>query len=128
VKLEGTPLPTTFVSSTELQVFSFAAGPISGNITVTNPGTPEMMSQPRLIEFGPAPRIEPDPATLVEGITEQFVTNVTGSSDKNVQWFVDGGAANGRSQATVCIERTEHPPLLLSPSAPSSQSASSVKH
>jgi len=112
VKLDGKPLPTTFVSSTELQVFSFASGSFSGNITVTNPGKPEMMSQARLIEFGQGivVRIMPSPATVVTDTTQQFVANVTGSSNNNVHWFVDGGAANGTISADGLYRAPATPP------------------
>jgi len=97
VKLDGVALPTTFISSTQLRATSNVMQSSSGNITVTNPGSPSVVSGPRLVEFGLGIVVAIDPfnvsvATLAQ---RQFVANVSGTTDKTVYWYVNGGSSNG---------------------------------
>lgn len=97
VLLDGTPLPTTFVSSTQLQATSNVMQSSSGYITVVNPGPPGAVSSPRLIEFGQGivVTITPATATVATAAQQQFTAVVTGTSNTTVYWYVNGGNSNG---------------------------------
>jgi uncharacterized protein (DUF1800 family) len=95
-KLDGAPLPTTYVSSTQLKATSNVIQSSSGNLTVTNPcsATP---SSPRLIEFGLGivVTISPSTATVPTGANQQFTATVTGTNTTGVYWTVIGGSTRG---------------------------------
>ncbi len=97
VKLDGVALPTTFVSATQLQATSNIMQSGSGNITVTNPGSPSVTSGPRLIEFGLGivVTITPPTATVATNATQQFTATVTGAANTKVYWYVNGGSSKG---------------------------------
>jgi len=112
VKLEGTALPTTFVSSGELHVSSNVSQSGSGNITVTNPGMPDEVSSPRLVEFGAGIVLSITPATasVPAGTTKQFTSTVTGAADTVVWWYVNGGSANGTISSNGLYKAPATPP------------------
>ncbi|MFN0110138.1 MAG: DUF1800 family protein [Blastocatellia bacterium] len=97
VKLDGVAMPTAFVSATQLKVTSNFAQSGSGNLTVTNPGMPEVTSSPRLLEWGQGITVSISPATttVAAGAKQQFTANVANTSNKQVYWYVNGGSANG---------------------------------
>ena len=97
VRFDGVALPTTFISASQLRATSNFKQSGSGYITVVNPGTPDATSTPRLIEFGQGitVKITPSTATVMTGAQQQFVANVTGTSNKTVYWYVNGGSSNG---------------------------------
>ncbi|MBX7219057.1 MAG: DUF1800 family protein [Blastocatellia bacterium] len=95
--LDGNPLPTTYVSLTQLKVTSNIAQSSSGYITVVNPGPPGAVSQPRLIEFGQGivVTVTPATATVAPAAQQQFTVSVTGTTNTTVYWYVVGGSTNG---------------------------------
>jgi uncharacterized protein YjdB len=97
VMLDGAPLPTTYVSPTQLKAASNAAQSGSGYVTVVNPGPPSATSSPRLIEFGQGITVgvSPPSASVAPGAKQQFTAAVSGASNKKVYWYVNGGSANG---------------------------------
>lgn len=96
VKLDGMPLPTTYVSSTQIKATSNVMQSGAGYVSVTNPG-PAAVPYQRLVEFGTgiAMSVTPATANVNTGATQQFTANVTGSPDSSVYWYVVGGSANG---------------------------------
>jgi uncharacterized protein (DUF1800 family) len=96
VKLDGVPLPTIYVSSTELKATSNVLQSGSGYVSVTNPG-PNAVPYQRLVEFGTgiAMSITPATANVATAATQQFTINVTGAPSNQVYWYVIGGSANG---------------------------------
>lgn len=97
VMLEGVAMPTTFVSSTQLKVTSNFTDSGSGNLTVTNPGSPNVTSSPRLLEWGQGIKVTiiPPTATVAPGAKQQFTAIVSATTNKQVYWYVNGGSANG---------------------------------
>lgn len=91
-KLDGVAMPTTFVSSTMVRVSSNFMQSGSGNLTVSNPGTPPVTSAARLLEYGQGVvvSITPSTATVATGTQRQFTSNVSGTSNTTVYWYVDG--------------------------------------
>lgn len=112
VKLEGMPLPTTFVSSGELAVASSAAQSGSGNVTVTNPGMPDEVSVARLVEFGAGIvlSIDPGTASVQAGAARQFTSTVSGAANNTVYWYVNGGSANGTISSSGLYRAPAAPP------------------
>lgn len=97
VYLEGLAMPTTFVSATQLKVTSNFTDSGSGNLTVTNPGSPSATSSPRLLEWGQGIKVSivPSTATVAPGAKQQFTAYVSATTNKTVYWYVNGGSANG---------------------------------
>ncbi|HNB74323.1 MAG TPA: hypothetical protein PLS70_24605, partial [Acidobacteriota bacterium] len=97
VMLDGTPLPTTYVSATQLKATSNVMQSSSGYITVANPGPAGATSTPRLIEFGQGitVTITPSTAMVAPAAQQQFTANVSGTTNTTVYWYVTGGSANG---------------------------------
>ncbi|MEP7272212.1 MAG: DUF1800 family protein [Acidobacteriota bacterium] len=97
VMLNGVALPTTYLSSIQLRASSNVNQSSSGNITVANPGPAGAVSSPRLVEFGLGIVVSITPAspTVAAGAQQQFVANVTGTSNTEVYWYVNGGSSAG---------------------------------
>lgn len=97
VTIDGTAFPTTYVSSTQLKVTSNFAQSGSGYLTVVNPGPAGATSSPRLLEWGAGITVSITPATVTlgTGAKQQFTASVSGTSDKTVYWYVNGGSVNG---------------------------------
>lgn len=121
-KLDGVALPTTYVSSTQLNATSNVMQSSSGNITVTNPCN-AVASPPRLVEFGQGivVTISPATATVPTGGQQQFSATVTGTSNTTVYWYVVGGSSNG----TITSNGLYKAPLGA-PAAPVTITASSA--
>ena len=91
------PLPTTFVSPTQLTATGTATTAQVGvlPVTVTNPNPGAVTSAPINVQVnGPNPNIKvvvsPKTATLGAGNTMQFQATVTGTTDTSVVWSVNG--------------------------------------
>ncbi len=97
VMLDGTPLPTTYVSATQLKATSNVMQSSSGYITIANPGPVGATSTPRLIEFGQGITVTITPSTVMvaPAAQQQFTANVSGTTNTTVYWYVNGGSANG---------------------------------
>ncbi|HQR31679.1 MAG TPA: DUF1800 family protein [Blastocatellia bacterium] len=95
--LDGVAMPTTFVSATQLKVTSNFTDSGSGNLTVTNPGSPSATSSPRLLEWGQGIKVTilPSTVTVAPGAKQQFTAVVSATTNKTVYWYVNGGSANG---------------------------------
>src|SRR6185369_473500 len=112
VKLDGSVMPSTYISSTQLSVSSNFSQSGSGMITVTNPGTPDVTSQPSLLEWGQGivVKIDPPSATVSAGAQKQFTANVTGTTNTQVWWYVNGGSSNGTITSGGMYKAPKTPP------------------
>lgn len=97
VKLNGVALPTTFVSSTQLNATSNVAQSGGGYVTITNPGPANPTSSQRLVEFGQGivVTVTPSTANVAPAGKLQFSVNVSGAPTQQVWWYVNGGSVNG---------------------------------
>ncbi len=97
VRLNGVALPTTYVSSTQINATSNVATSGSGYVTVVNPGPTNPTSTQRLVEFGQGILVSVAPATtsVATSSQQQFTATVTGAPTTQVWWYVIGGSVNG---------------------------------
>ncbi|HMV47404.1 MAG TPA: DUF1800 family protein [Blastocatellia bacterium] len=103
VNWAGMPLPTTFVSSTQLKATGNATQSGSVYITVTNPGSPAVTSPQRLLEIGQGivVTMSPGSATLAPGATQQFTATVTGAANTGVYWYVNSSSSGNSTIGTI---------------------------
>jgi len=102
VLLNGAPLQTTFVSTTQLNATGSWNTAGNVNISVANPG-PAAVSVNYTIGFSSnvAISVLPLSATLQVGGTQQFVATVSNSSNTAVNWQVNGISGGNASVGTI---------------------------
>lgn len=115
VKWGGTPLPTTFVSASQLKATGTASQSGSVYITVTNPGASGATSSQRLLEIGQGIVVTMSPASAIvaPGAKQQFTATVTGAPINGVWWYV-----NNTSTGNSTIGWITQNGLYTAPSVP----------
>lgn len=108
VQFGGTPLTTTYVSSTSLKAMGTAAAAQAGtsvNLTVVNPGLGGTTSSVvKLAITAPLPvtvAVNPTTATVNTSATRQFTATVGGSSNTTVTWSVSGTVGGDATVGTI---------------------------
>lgn len=93
ILLNGSPLTTQFVSSTQLNATGSASTVGPSNITVANPGPGAVSSPPLVLSVNSnlAVTVTPATASLPPNGTRQFQAKVSGSANQAVSWSVIGG-------------------------------------
>jgi uncharacterized protein (DUF1800 family) len=119
VKWAGTPLPTTFVSSSQVRATGTATQSGSVFITVTNPGASGATSSQRLLEVGQGivVTITPSSATVAPGATKQFAATVTGAANTGVWWYVNNTSTGNSTIGTITQNGLYKAPAIA-PSTP----------
>jgi uncharacterized protein (DUF1800 family) len=119
VFLNGQPLATTFISSTQLAATGTVQQSGTQVINVVNPGPPGATSVNFTLGGNPSPSPTPVPtpsptptpklavsvtpaaATVKVGATQQFTASVTNSSNTQVQWQVNGVTGGNSTFGTI---------------------------
>lgn len=102
VRWNGTPLPTVFLSSTQLQATGNATQAGLVNITVANPGPGAVSSVITLsVISGVSVSISPNTASVAIGATQQFQATVSGTTNQAVTWKVNGTVGGDPSYGTI---------------------------
>ncbi|HUZ46545.1 MAG TPA: putative Ig domain-containing protein [Terriglobia bacterium] len=104
VMLGTTPLATTFDSSTQLTAAIPAANLASAGtfpVTVQTPAPGGGTSNAVNLTVRVVVVVSPPSANLMVGQTQQFNATVTGSSNQNVTWAVDGVAGGNATVGTI---------------------------
>ena len=91
---DGKPVPTKFISSTDLQIGGTSALPAGTNVTlsVSNPDPGTKISNTRTLSVLPpvAVQVSPDKRSIRCGTTLDFNAHVTNNADQTVDWQVNG--------------------------------------
>ncbi len=119
VLLNGTALPTTFVSATQLTargISTAAAGTLLA-ITVSNPDPGAAVSvATRTVKVTPPVGVTLSPSTLrqvrVAGGTQQYSFYVSNTSDKTLVWSVNGVAGGNAASGTITAAGLYTSPLV----------------
>lgn len=114
VLLNGSPVPTNFVSSTNLSFQTNLATPGSTTITVSNPDPGASTSGGRTLQVLPPVSISMAAKTSVRlGTTHKFSATVSNTSNKAVTWSVNGIAGGNPTLGTIATDGTYTAPLLM---------------
>lgn len=108
VTLAGTPLATTYVSSTDVRATGTLPATQAGAmlaVRAVNPAPGEVISQAVMVTVGAAPAttvaISPTSATVQLGGTRQFSSTVTGTSNTAVTWSATAGSISSSGLYTA---------------------------
>jgi len=107
VIFNGQPLTTKFVSSTQLTATGSTTSSQNGmsfQVTVENPDPGSMASSAMTVKVGGSGivvRISPPGAQLHPGETVQFKATITGTSNPNVVWKVNGAPGGNVNVGTI---------------------------
>lgn len=108
VKVNGTAVPTTFLSSTSLRASAtLTAAQIGATVSVrvTNTGLGGMDSPSVSLTVTAPPTVTvsltPASAIVTRGTTRRFTATVTGSSNRSVTWQVNGVVGGNASIGTI---------------------------
>lgn len=104
VRLNGSALTTTFVSSTRLTAIGSASAASSVPVTVTNPDGQVSNSYTIAVNGATAPvtvTVSPSGATVRLRRTRQFTAAVANTSDKRVVWRVNGVTGGNSTVGTI---------------------------
>jgi hypothetical protein len=115
----GSPLTTTFVSSTRLTATGNATQLGNFFVSVANPG-PEAVSPTLTVTVSSnlAVALTPAAANLALGATQQFQASVTGSTNQGVTWKVNGTTGGNATNGTITASGLYSAPSTL-PASPS---------
>ncbi len=115
----GSPLATTFVSSTRLTATGTATQLGNFFVSVANPG-PEAVSSTLTVTVSSnlAVTISPAAANLALGATQPFQASVTGSTNQGVTWKVNGTTGGNTANGTITQAGLYTAPSAL-PASPS---------
>jgi uncharacterized protein (DUF1800 family) len=117
VLLNGSPVQTTFGSSTALTFHTTVNDPQSIAVTVSNPDPGGASSGKRTLQVMANPSVTLGPAApkVRLGATLKFHAGVSNAVDKSVNWSVDGIPGGSAALGTIASDGTYTAPAALPP-------------
>ncbi len=115
IKLQGSPLSTQRISSTELRVQASFAAAGSYCVIVENPAPSAGASYQKCFTvLGPiSVTISPTNATVRGGTTRLFTAYVKNTSDKSVDWLVNNVVGGNAITGTIAADGTYTAPMSI---------------
>ena len=114
ILLNGSPVATSFVSSTSLsfQTTINTAGPVA--LSVSNPNPGGSVSSAHTLEIMPPVSITMEKtATVRLGTNQKFTATVSHALNRAVNWSVNGVAGGNAITGTIAADGTFMPPLTI---------------
>jgi uncharacterized protein (DUF1800 family) len=115
VLMNGSPIQTTFGSSTALTFQATMSTPQSVAVTVTNPDPGSESSGKRTLNVmaDPTIKLSPSDPKVRLGATLKFHASVSNALDKTVLWSVNGTPGGSPALGTIASDGTYMPPTAL---------------
>ncbi|HTS50557.1 MAG TPA: IPT/TIG domain-containing protein, partial [Bryobacteraceae bacterium] len=114
VQLNGSPVATTFMSSTSLSFQTTINTAGSVTVTVTNPAPGPSTSSARTLNVVPPVSVSMGAKASVRlGATRKFAATVENAQNKAVVWSVNGTLGGSATTGTIAPDGTYTAPLIM---------------
>ena len=115
IKLDGNPIATKFISSTQLSFQTTVSTPDTIAVTVTNPDPGGTNSGARTLTVMPPTTVSvsPEKTNVRLGTVKKLTATVSNATDKTVKWSVNGIAGGNPNIGTIASDGTYTPPAML---------------
>ncbi|MFN7932314.1 MAG: DUF1800 family protein [Bryobacteraceae bacterium] len=114
-KIGDVPVPTTYVSATELRVTATDNTPRDTTMAVSNPEPGAVQTSGKYFKIMPTVTVNvyPDTYTMRIGTTKQMSVSVGNAVDKSVTWTVNGVVGGNATFGTISDTGLYTPPAAL---------------